>query len=136
MKQLFLAATLMIASTSFSQIQVQTVSPTHVVGKCKNGASIQAELSYTINDADTLYRFTFNNAEFKTLDDYKTISFSNEGNTVEALYGLMKSMFQDDKPKDHTINFQLGKENVKLVKQKNFGVTSVALMARNGWVYL
>ena len=58
-KNILFALTLFFSTSSFCQIQVQSSeNPKIVVGKCKNGMYTQAELSYVVNDKDTLYTLT------------------------------------------------------------------------------
>ena len=122
-----------------AQIQIQTSNSEVIVGKCKNGAYTQAQLSYTIQeDKDTLYAFLFLNAKFSALTDYQTIQFSGENNAVSDLYNILKSFFTEEnkKNKEYKVEFKLGNTQVIASNVRIMGVTSVMIFTTKGYVYL
>ena len=122
-----------------AQIQIQNPNPEVIVGKCKNGAYTQAQLSYVIQqDKDTLYTFLFLNAKYSTLTDYQSIVFSGENNTINDFYSVLKSFFSDEnkKNKDYKVEFKLGATQVIASNLRIMGVTSVMILTSKGHVYL
>ncbi len=130
---------LLISTTSYCQIQMQSSGGSKVVvGKCKNGAYTQAELSYTIEEKDTLYTLLYLNQKYSTLTDYVTLTFSEEGGTKNQLYSILKSVFSEEnkKNKEYKQSFKLGNDQVIASNYRTMGVTSVMLFTSKGYCFL
>jgi hypothetical protein len=138
MKFLTVIAICLISLPSVAQIEVQESEKPARVGHFKNGATIGAELTYRINDGDTLYTLLFNDLEYKYLTEYKSISFDGTGGVVNQLYDVMKTFFSDEnkKNKDYKKNLRLGDTNITLMNMKVMGVTSIMFHAKGGYFYL
>lgn len=122
-----------------AQIQIQKSESPVVIGKCKNGAYTQAQLSYMVqSDKDTLYNFSFLNAKYTTIDEYQDLLFSGENNTLNDFYGILKSVFKDEnkKNKEYQVEFKLGNTQVVVSTYRTMGVTSVLLTTGKGYCYL
>lgn len=117
------------------------VLPSTTVGKIAPMGTFTAELSYTINDADTKdtsYTFRFRNHKYTQIDSYESVQFSGEGNTAEQLYKVFKSVFTDENKnnKDYFVHFSLGKETVAISHTKSMGITSAMFQAKDAYVML
>jgi hypothetical protein len=113
---------------------MQDVPTNQTIGKCKNGAYTQAEITFKPTKEDTVFRFTYLNAKYSTLNDYQTITFNSEGNTLSSFYSVLKDMFSKQKGSEQS--FKLGDTDVIVSNKKNMGVTALLIYTPNGYVYL
>lgn len=139
MKPILLSIFTFIAVSSFSQIQVNKIEPANVVGRIKSVGSLVAEITYRIQeDKDTLYTLLYRNSEYSTLVDYQSVKFSSEGNTLNELYKIMKSVFADEnkKNKDYKVSFKLGETEVIVSNFRMMGVTNAMFFTRKGHFFI
>lgn len=137
MKKLILLSGFLLSTVlAFSQIKVQSMEKTTLIGKCD-----RADLSYIAHGKDTTYFITFRNAEYTTLSDYKTVEFSGEGNTLSSLYDILMSFFSDQnrKNKEYEVPFMLGDNQMLCKNFRMLGCTSVTfckVTKPSGFCYL
>lgn len=133
MKYLLTIALFTLSLFGYSQISEPIKPPpTKTIGKIAPLGGFVAELSYYINEGDTIYLLNFNDASYTKINSIETVRFSEEGNTVNELYKMFKSVFipENKKNKDYIVQFTLGKETVSIGNTKSLGVTS-AMFTRN-----
>jgi hypothetical protein len=131
MKKTLLLSTLLISIFSFSQIQKFEVPKSITIGKVKSAGTFLADLTYTIEDGDTTYRISYNNAEYSHITDIQSVSFSSEGNTLNELYDLFISTI--NKPKDEQATFKLGSQMVGLTSMRQLGIKVLLISPEKGY---
>lgn len=138
MKILIAILLLTISQALKAQIEVKQASKAVTVGKVKSGSALIAEMSYTVEDNDTLYTIIYNNAEYKTLTDIQAIAFDGQDNTFGKLYDVLKTFFSDEnkKNKNYSVSLKLGGKNVTLMNMRVMGITSVMVHGEKGYFYL
>lgn len=134
------AITLSVAffQTAHSQIEIKEKPKAVTLGKVKSGSALIAELTYTVEDKDTLFTIFYNNAEYKTLTDIQAIVFDGQDNTFGKFYDVLKSFFSDEnkKNKEYAVSLKLGGKNVNLMNMRVMGTTSVMVHGEKGYFYL
>lgn len=83
------------------------------IGKAKAGFDTVAELYYVVNGGDSSCVLLFLNEKLnKTAIDYQTVSFRNADGTLNTLYKLFKSVFDDENKgnKSYRVSFTLGND--------------------------
>ena len=135
MKSIIIAISLLIAGNLFAQIgtPVKEIQST-IVGKVNPMNTFIAELNYSVKDKDTTYTLSFRDMKYEQITSIKSIQFSGEGNTVEQLYSLMKSVFLDEnkKNKDYAVTVTLGSNLVSISHYRNM----VQFLVDNSNVFL
>jgi hypothetical protein len=86
-----------------------------------------AELTYNTNSTigDTNYTLTFRNAKYTTLDDYKSIEFKADTETINTLYSLFADAFSSEDIKNYEQTITLGNSVVKIKGYKAMGIKGV-----------
>jgi hypothetical protein len=141
MRQIITLFAVLFASISFAQIQVSQVhtkAEEHVVGSLKPAGYFHSELTYRIEDKDTIYTLMYRNAKYSQIRDYKSLKFSGEDNTLNQLYDVIKSVFSDEnkKNKDFKVELKLGETQVIISNFKTMGITSAMFFTSDGYFYL
>ena len=120
---------------TFSQIsEAKKVEPQKVIGTIKSVGMTQHELSYRINEGDTLYTLMYRNADYKYITEFEFVNFSGEDNTLDKLYDILKSVFSEEnkKNKEYQVKFKLGEKDVIVSNFRTMGVTSVMFFTHDG----
>lgn len=116
----------------------QQVATQSKVGKVAPMGSFIAELTYAINpedSKDTTYILSFRNYKYRTLTQIETIRFSSEGDSMNQLYALCKSVFSDEnkKNKDYAVNVTLGKELIQVGQFRQMGTVNCMILIPAGY---
>ena len=125
---------LFISHECFSQIQILESSKSVEVGKLKAGYITIAELSYNVNESDTVYTMFYRNAKFTQLDSYESFIFSGVGNTIDVFYDLMQKAIKSDNPKEYEVSIKLGNESLIIKGYKTLGIKGVQFLTAKGWL--
>ena len=141
MKHLFLFLfAITLTATSFSQLQVkESPKPKTVIGNYKAGGTTHYELSYKLDeDKDTVYTLLFKNAAYRYAVDYEAITFNSDGNTLNELYKVLKSVFSPDniKDKNYRVSFTLGETEVIVSNYRLMGITSAMFYTDRGHTFI
>lgn len=133
---------LQLGSNTYGQISTPIKSaPRTTVGKIAPLGSFTAELSYQKSEqegTDTIYSLSFRNAKYSHITSVETVHFSSEGNTVNELYKVFKSVFlpENKNNKDYMVHFTLGKTDVAISTFKNMGITSAMFFCNGAYFTL
>jgi hypothetical protein len=102
-------------------------------GHVKYVGPAKASLEYIVNDHDSTFLLLMYDMRDE-LNQYFSIRFSSQGNTVERLYEQLMSFFDKDAGKKHdTISrFQLGDENVSVYRATTIGIKGIVLSTDKG----
>lgn len=139
MRTLFTLVAVLITSVSFAQLQVKQTSPKQVIGNIKAGGVLHCELAYRIDgDMDTVYTIMFKDAGYSALVDYKSVSFNSDGNTLNELYNVIKSVFSEEnkKNKDYKVQFTLGDTDVIVSNWRSMGITGAMFFTKGGYTVI
>jgi hypothetical protein len=93
MKKLTLLLMLMVASVSFGQLKKVDMSKgtSNQIGKIQPmGTPLMMELT---KSGDNVYTFTYRDAEFQTMDVYKSFVLVDTGSDLETLYQMIVEGF-------------------------------------------
>lgn len=94
--------------SSFSQIQKVETIKYITIGKWKSGGKTLSEMFYSVDDSkDTIYHWMYQDARYSSIAAYEWIVFSEEGNTLNDLYSILKECMEKDK--GHETSFKLEK---------------------------
>ncbi len=122
-----------------SQIsQPAKIPPTVTVGKIAPLGGFVAELSYQVNNGDTAYTLSFNDASYTQINSIENVRFSGGESTINELYKAFKSVFlsENKKNKDYMVHFTLGKDVVAISNTKSMGITSAMFLIRQAYFTL
>ncbi len=113
MKCLFTSIVCIVISLNIHAQIIETNSssvPT-TIGSFNKALGSQAYLSQTINLRDTIYTLRFKSYGDK---DFNTISFNEEGGTLNSLYKILISFFYPENKKNNSYKrtFKLGNEDI------------------------
>jgi len=118
----------------YSQIQIIENGKKTEVGKLKAGYITIAELTYSIEEKDTVYSMIYRNAKYSQIDSYETLTFSGEGNTLNTLFDLMQKAILSENPKEYEVTIKLGIEPLIIKGYKSMGVKGVQFLTSKGWL--
>lgn len=122
-KSLFILFAVLSSTTLKAQISIKAPSTakTVTIGKVNSGFSPLAHLYYLVNGNDSVCVLQFENQKLKkTVIDYQSVSFRPENGTLNTLYKLFKSIFEDEnKSKSYRVAFTLGDESVSINVHRN-----------------
>lgn len=132
MKISILIFSLFISSVAFCQIEVKTSPKKFTVGTIKRTGT---ELFGEVIDNDTTYVLMYRNAEYQHIIDFRSISFTNEDNTLEQFYKLLKSVFLDEnvKNKEYKVEFKLGDKDVSVSNFRMMGTSQSMFVTPRGY---
>jgi hypothetical protein len=134
LRKLTLAIALTLA-TLVSNAQLTKMTPSSKetkVGQVKIGFIVIADLSYIPNSfGDTTYTLTFRNAKYTTLDDFESIEFKADTETINTLYTLFADAFSNDDIKSYEQTISLGDNIVKITGYKAMGIKGVQFYSAN-----
>jgi len=138
MKKILVVAIALIASlNSFSQVQVINVDKNEsvTVGKLKSGLSFVADLEYKVDEKDTTFTLSFQDNRFTHITSIKSVSFNSDGDALNSVYSIFKSVFTEDnkKNKDYNVTFKLGQETVMVANSRMMGITYARLFVNNSY---
>lgn len=122
-----------------SQISQPTkLPPTVTIGKIAPLGSFVAELAYQVNNGDTAYTLSFNDASYTQINSIENVRFAGGENTVNELHKAFKSVFlsENKKNKDYIVHFTLGKDVVAISNTKSMGITSAMFLVRQAYFTL
>ncbi len=136
MKTLVILLTL-ITFSSVAQIEIKPKDETITVkvGKFKSSTYSQGDLQYYVDKGDTAIVLAYCNEKYKTLADYKSITFRGGLKAIDELYRLLKSV-NSDKNKDNKefkVEFKLGKTNISASKEKVMNIKCVFISTDDGY---
>ena len=135
MKSIIICSLTMLVGGASAQISTPVKEiPSTIIGKVNPMNTFIAELNYSVKDKDTTYTLSFRDMKYEQITSIKSIQFSGEGNTVEQLYSLMKSVFLDEnkKNKDYAVTVTLGSNLVSISHYRNM----VQFLVDNSNVFL
>jgi hypothetical protein len=136
-KILMVAITLIAVINSFGQVQIIEVDKNQsvTVGKLKSGFAFIADLEYKLDDKDTVYTLSFQDNRFTQITSIKSVSFNSDGDALNSVYSIFKSVFKDEnkKNKDYNVTFNLGQKTVQVINSRMMGITYVRLLVDNSY---
>ena len=128
MKKILLVLTLTLG-TLVSNAQLTKLTPRAKeikVGQIAPMGVFIADLSFRPNElGDTTYTLTFRNAKYTTLDDYKSIEFKADTETINTLYSLFTDAFSSEDIKNYEQTISLGNNLLKIKGYKAMGIKGV-----------
>jgi hypothetical protein len=129
MKKLLVLLISFVSFASYGQISVINIPKSNEVGKVKSGMYTHAEITYMVDDKDTTYTFTYLDAQYKMLTEYKSVYFQSDGKSLESFYKICKSVFneQNKKNKDYSVSFKLGNDFMFVRNSRMFGIGYVTI---------
>lgn len=129
-----------ISLMSFGQIEILKTNKTKSVevGKVYIGLDFVSSLKYSPQEGDTTYVLTFWNREFQRPIDMQVIYFNGNQKTLDDLYTVCKSVFEEEnrKNKDYNVFIQLGADKVLISTWKYYGLTHVNIRSKEGYFIL
>jgi len=128
MKKILLVLTLTLG-TLVSNAQLTKLTPRAKeikLGQIVPMGTFIADLSFRPNElGDTTYTLTFRNAKYTTLDDYKSIEFKADTETINTLYSLFADAFSSEDIKNYEQTISLGNNLLKIKGYKAMGIKGV-----------
>ena len=129
MKKVTLVLTLTLV-TLVSNAQLTKLTPRAKeikVGQAAPMGYVMAELTYNTHSTlgDTNYTLTFRNAKYTTLDDFKSIEFKADTETINTLYSLFADAFSSEDIKNYEQTISLGDNVLKIKGYKTMGIKGV-----------
>lgn len=123
---------LFYSTYSYGQVKVSPGST--LLGSIKTGFLFKAELSYTIEGADTTYTLLYDVLKEENPTMVNKIRFKASSADIENLYTSLKSFFTKDniKKKGYSVSVRLGDYDVTLLNIRTLGLTSVRFVEKNG----
>jgi hypothetical protein len=96
---------------------------------------MQVSKGSTGQDTNT-YLWTYNNAKYKSIDVFNSISFTASENDFNLFYEMLKT--QISSPKGTEKQILLGKNSILITTIKNLGVSSLTIYdsTQDGYFYL
>ncbi|MEN9339056.1 MAG: hypothetical protein RIQ62_368 [Bacteroidota bacterium] len=138
MKMRIILLLLLLPKLGSSQIlQKETIKFTKI-SEVKRGGMFVAGIEYTVKEKDTTYILTIKNDKYQSLSDYKSVSFTEEGETLNQLYKMMADAFTEEnkKKEDWQKDFKLGNEDIMLTSVRFIGTTTLNVWINSGYVVL
>ena len=133
---LFTLFSLFIAATAGAQPEVQGAMPEKVVVGVlgDKGKKSFEELAYRVTGTDTIYTLTYRNSRKSANADLQTITFSGNGNTLDAFYRLLKTMYAEESQARsfYKVSAKLGDEDLIITAAKDFGTPVALIESKNG----
>lgn len=124
---------LLISQTCFAQVEVKSSPKKTTIGKIKKTGT---ELSlYVDADNDSSFLLIYNNAAYQHITDFQSVRFTSEGGAFEAFYKILKSVFENEKNKDYSVDFKLGTQDVNVSNSRVMGISRALLMTPRGHVF-
>lgn len=135
MKTLILS--LFISASCLAQLQVKEAAKYYPVGKIDAGMQF-SKLEYTIRSNDTVYLWIYKNENYPHIQDMQSMSFSGAKNTLNDLYSVIMSCFDDANKNnaDYSLDVKLGALNIKVSKYKYMATTYAKIHTENGYCTL
>ena len=138
MKKILVVAIALIATVnSFGQVQIIEVDKNQsvTIGKLKSGFAFVAELEYKLDNKDTVYTLSFQDNRYTQITSIKSVSFNSDGDALNTVYSIFKSVFKDEnkKNKDYNVTFNLGQKTVQVINSRMMGITYVRLLVDNSY---
>lgn len=106
---------------NLSNAQIQTIdeSKEEIIGEIKNLGS----LSIRLTKKDNIIYFTYSDAKYKKITDFKTFSFEDMDNALEEFYkNIIKALETGEK-----ITMKIPDGTIVAFPQKSFGMKSVQI---------
>ena len=135
----FLILLVVCSSDLYAQLKVSETTPKTTIGAIKRSNNLIAELYYAVKSpGDTNYVLVYNNYEYKMKTDLKSIRFKGTSQTIDSLYGLMKSVFkpENEKNKQYSRSLKLGEDSVRIGITRSVGITRLVFRGGGGYIYL
>jgi hypothetical protein len=110
-----LLTTIVLSTPAFSQIQLAQKPVSVSLGEgVRSGGKFVAEIKVHPEEKDTTYTLLYQNMKYSTITDIKGVGFYAEGNTLNTLYSLFKSVWaaENKDNKDYKVEFKLGSQDV------------------------
>ena len=131
------AIALIATVNSFGQVQIIEVDKNQsvTIGKLKSGFAFIAELEYKLDNKDTVYTLSFQDNRYTQITSIKSVSFNSDGDALNSVYSIFKSVFKDEnkKNKDYNVTFNLGQKTVQVINSRMMGITYVRLLVDNSY---
>lgn len=134
MKITIILFALFVTINATAQLDVKAKPNRTTIGDAGGRTNYVAQLICSVIDDDTTYTVVYQNIKYKTISDIQSFSFSNDGNTVDKFYSLLKTFFTDEnkKNKDYTLDINLGDSPVSLYNFRSMGTTGVMIFLKDG----
>lgn len=130
MKHILILSTLALMLSTKTNAQIP-------IGKCSHGAYTSGELSYKITGTDTIYTLNYRDFQYSSTPIYDDLIFKGNSKTIDDLYKLMKSVFNEEnvKNKEYSVKITLGNQEVKIGTYRFMGMTMSQITTSLGWGY-
>ena len=109
-----------------AQLVVKKEYPRVVVGRITPGGVFGAELSYYVREeGDTICHLSYRNEQYPKVADLQSVSFNNEGRSMEKLYQIIKSVFaaENRDNKEYHVSIKLGEDDVSINNYRQLAFT-------------
>lgn len=120
MKKITLLVLLLTASFSFAQLKKVEVTKAEEIGKVQ---AFGAPMNLECKKRGDVYTFSYKDAEFPTLTEYREFEFKDVDNTFEDLYAAILDGFE--KLPEESVVLELPDYILSLEFKKSFGVAVV-----------
>jgi hypothetical protein len=129
MKKLLLFSLILFSFLSNAQIKVLNIPKSIELGKVNAGFYTHSEITYIVDEKDTVYTFRYMDARYKGIVEYKSVDFKSDNNTLNEFYNICKSVFSEEnrKNKNYIVNFKLGNDYFLVKNTRMLGITYVTI---------
>ena len=136
MKKLLVFSMVFVSFVSYAQIQKLELPKEIKVGEIKPMGTFIVDLTYYVSELDNVKNFslTYRNGKYITLDDYKTIKFKGDDETITSLYNVFHDAFKTDDIKSYEQTIKLGDELITIKGYKMMGIKGVQFLTKWGWL--
>lgn len=108
---------------SYSQLEIGGGTKKNLqIGNVKRAGTFLASFHQSLADS-SFYFILYNNLEFQTITDIKSIDFKASAKDIDNLYSFFLSCF--DKEKDFEESLKLGESNILVTLKKTLGVKTL-----------
>jgi hypothetical protein len=128
MKKVLVSIAFLFSVAANAQLQKVATLKSQQVGKVSPGGLLFLNLSYVVNETDTLYTFSYKDMEYKHIDVFESVVFKGNAQTINDLYKILADAFSVDNPKEYRQDLKLGDESVSIIGYKSLGIKGVRLI--------
>lgn len=107
-----------------------SINQTTTIGRVAPMGAFVAELEYSLAGTDTVYTLSFNDMQYKHINEIKAVSFIG---SKDELFHLLMNAFAE---KEYKVAVKIGNEQAIISRVKNIGVTQVMIVIGESYVAL
>lgn len=114
---------LLLPVISRSQVKEIETPTKGLIGQIKIIGDPVARIEWIKSGNDTTYSLSFKDLQFRYINEYRKVEFSNTNGAIDTLYSILLKAF--DLPKLGSSRFELGNETLEIVRRKHMGFNGI-----------